>query len=137
LLKLVAIGSLLGISGVMAVTAAGQQLLKLFYGSEYVGNNDVFFWLMIAAGIGYVGTFLSYAMMATRYFKVQLPLFLSVAMVSFLGSAWLVPRVGLLGAAMALVMAMITQTVGSFAIVYLALVRQTVPASVGEKCAAH
>ena len=136
LLKLVVIGSLLGASGVIAVTTAGQPLLKLFYGSEYVGNNDVFLWLMIAAGIGYVGTFLSYAMMAARYFMVQLPLFLFVAMVSLLGSAWLVPRVGLLGAAMALVMAMITQTVGSFAIVYLALVRQTVPVSVGEKCAA-
>jgi hypothetical protein len=37
---------------------------------------------------------------------------------------------------MALVFAMITQTVGSFAIVYLALVRQAVPLSVGDKCAA-
>ncbi|HEY4950012.1 MAG TPA: hypothetical protein VIH88_06745 [Candidatus Acidoferrales bacterium] len=136
LLKLVAIGSLLGLSGVIAVTTAGQPLLKLFCGSEYMGNNDVFLWLMIAAGIGYVGTFLSYAMMAARYFMVQLPLFLFVAIVSVLGSAWLVPRVGLLGAAMALVMAMITQTVGSFAIVYRALVRQTVPVSVRQKCAA-
>jgi len=136
LLKLVVIGSLLGASGVIAVTTAGQPLLKLFYGSEYVGNNDVFLWLMIAAGIGYVGTFLSYAMMAARYFMVQLPLFLFVAMVSFLGSAWLVPRVGLLGAAMALVMALITQTFGSFVIVYFALVRQAVPVSVGRKCAA-
>jgi O-antigen/teichoic acid export membrane protein len=127
LLKLVSVGSLLGLSGVIVVLTNGQRLLKIFYGAEYAGHSDVFFWLMVAAGIGYVGTFLGYAMMAARNFRALLPLFLLVVVVSFVGSALLVPRVGLLGAAIALVMAMITQTVGSFAIVLVALVRRAVP----------
>jgi len=136
LLKLVAIGSLLGFSGAIAVRTGGQRLLKIFYGAEYAGHSDVFFWLMVAAGIGYIGTLLGYAMMATRNFKVQLPLFFLVATICFVGSAWLVPRVGLLGAAIALVMAMITQTVGSFAVVFVALVRQTAAANAEDECVA-
>jgi O-antigen/teichoic acid export membrane protein len=131
LLKLVAIGSLLGFSGVIVVLTGGERLLKIFYGPEYASHGNVFFLLMVAAGIGYVGTFLGYAMMAARNFMVLLPLFLLVAVVSFIGSAWLVPQVGLLGAAIALVMSMSTQTVGSFAIVF-ALVKQVVPVNAAE-----
>jgi O-antigen/teichoic acid export membrane protein len=135
LLKLVAVGSMLGASGIVTVITGGQRLLKIFYGPEYMGNNDIFLWLMVAAAIGYVGAFLGYAMMAARYFMVQLPLFFLVAVVSLAGSAWLVPRLGLRGAAIALVMAMSTQTIGSFVIIFIAIVRLAA-VNVENKCIA-
>jgi O-antigen/teichoic acid export membrane protein len=129
LMKLVAIGSLLGASSVLTVVLYGQRLLKILYGPEYTGYHEAFVWLMVAAGIGYVGTFLAYAMMATRYFKVQAPLLLTVVVITFIGSALLVPRVGVLGASITLVIAMITQVIGSSAIVLIALIRQATPLS--------
>jgi len=126
----VAIGSLLGAGGVLTVIFYGQRLLKILYGPEYTGYNEAFAWLMVAAGIGYVGTFLAYAMMATRYFKVQAPLLLVVVLMAFTGSALLVPRIGVLGASITLVVAMITQVVGSSAIVRVALIRQTIPVQI-------
>jgi O-antigen/teichoic acid export membrane protein len=130
LTKLIAIASLLGISGVVVAVTCGQRLLKIFYGPQYSGNNDVFIWLMVAAGIGYVCTFLAYAMTAARCINAQLPLFLVVALSAFVGSAWLVPRDGMLGGAIALVVAMMVQLVGSFVIIFGALGRQAVPVSV-------
>jgi O-antigen/teichoic acid export membrane protein len=135
LLKLGAIGSLLGISGVLAVAMYGPRILRVFYGTQYVANNDVFVWLMVAAGIGYVCTFLAYGMTATRYFKVQFPLFLSVTVITVVGSSWLVPRMGMLGAAIALVVAMVAQLAGSLAIMFVALVRQEIPVKVKGKYA--
>jgi hypothetical protein len=57
--------------------------LTLIYQPEYA-RQDVFIWLMVAAGIGYVGSFLGYGMTAVRYFRVQLPLFAMVACVTVL-----------------------------------------------------
>jgi O-antigen/teichoic acid export membrane protein len=126
LTKLLAIAVLLGISGVLAVVTFGQQLLRVFYGPQYLGNNDVFVWLMMAAGIGYVCTFLAYAMTAARCFKAQFPLFVLVALSAFVSCALLVPRDGTLGAAIALAVAMVIQLLGSCVIVSGALARQGV-----------
>ncbi len=131
LAKLIAVAAILGITGVVVVMFRGQSLLKVFYGSQYSGNNDVFTCLMVAAGIGYVCTFLAYAMTAARRFKPQFPLFLLVAFAAFATSAWLVPRSGMLGAALALVVAMIVQLLGSFIVLFGALDRPIVPISVG------
>ncbi len=133
LVKLVAIGSILGIGGVLAIVLYGQRVLRIFYGPEYVGNNDVFTWLMVAAGIGYVCTFLAYAMTAARYFKPQLPLFLSVTLIAFIGSSWLVPRAGMLGAAVALMAAMVAQLIGSSGIMVVALLRQDISVKVNSE----
>jgi O-antigen/teichoic acid export membrane protein len=131
LTKLIAIAAVLGIGGVVVVVTFGQRLLKILYGLQYAGNNDVFIWLMVAAGIGYVCTFLAYAMTAARCFKPQFPLFFLVALSAFVSCAWLVPRDGMFGAAIALAIAMIIQLLGSCVIVSGALARQGVRIGVG------
>jgi len=117
LLKLVGIGILLGAVGVIIVAVAGKPILLLLYGPEYAKQVVVFVWLMVAAGINYIASFLGYGMTAARYFRVQTPLFAFIACTLAIACLWLVPRYGLMGAALALIIAAAMQMVGSIAIV--------------------
>jgi len=117
LLKLVGIGAFLGVAAVLVVAIAGKPILTLLYQPEYAEQADVFVWITLAAGIGYVASFLGYGMTAARYFKVQAPLFAVVTGVTALASFWLVPRYGLQGAAFALLCSAVVQLFGALAIV--------------------
>jgi len=117
LLKLVGIGAFLGVAAVLVVAIAGKPILTLLYQPEYAEQADVFVWITLAAGIGYVSSFLGYGMTAARYFKVQAPLFAVVTGVTALASFWLVPRYGLQGAAFALLCSAVVQLFGALAIV--------------------
>jgi O-antigen/teichoic acid export membrane protein len=64
---------------------------------------------MVVAAITYVASFLGYAMTAARYFRIQMPLFALATSVSAIACFWLVPTMGLLGAALALMMAAIVE----------------------------
>jgi O-antigen/teichoic acid export membrane protein len=121
--KLIAISGLLGVAGVALVVLAGESLLTMIYRPEYASHTDVFLLLMVAAGLGFIASFLGYAMTAARYFKVQAPLFAVVTAVSVLACLWLVPLYGLRGAAMALVLAAAVQLLGSLAITIYAIYR--------------
>ena len=52
-------------------------------------------------------------MTAARYFGSQIPLFLGVVLSAVLGSAYFIPRQGLLGAIYALLISMVVQLAGS------------------------
>ena len=121
--KLIAISALLGVAGVALVGVVGEAILKMIYRPEYAQHVDVFLLLMIAAALGFIASFLGYAMTAARYFKVQTPLFAMVAAVSALACLWLVPLYGLRGAAIALVIAAAVQLLGSLAITVYAIYR--------------
>jgi O-antigen/teichoic acid export membrane protein len=121
--KLVCLGALLGVPGIVAVVFAGRQILTLLYRPEYAEHADVFPWLMAAAGLGYVASFLGYGMTAARYFRPQLPLFLAVGLTTLIACALLIPKGGLLGAAIARVISMALQLVGSAAILIYAIRR--------------
>jgi O-antigen/teichoic acid export membrane protein len=101
LLKLVGIGAVLGAGGVLVALVAGREILTLLYGPEYA-RVDVFVWVMVAAGIWYASS-LGVAMTAARYIKIQIPLITFVALSTALACWSLIPSVGLLGGAMALV----------------------------------
>lgn len=117
LLKLVGIGLFLGVAAVLVVAVAGKPILTLLYQPEYAEKADVFVWITLAAGIGYVSSFLGYGMTAARYFKVQAPLFAVVTGMTAIASFWLVPRYGLQGAAFALLCSAVVQLFGALAIV--------------------
>ena len=123
LMKMVGIGVLLGAAGVLIAALAGRELLTLLYTPEYAQKSGVFFWLMVAGGIAYVSSFMGYTMTATRYFKVQLPLFTLVAGTTTAACLWLVPQWGLVGAAWALIMGAVVQAGGSAGVVLHALHR--------------
>ncbi|MEL6162763.1 MAG: oligosaccharide flippase family protein [Cyanobacteria bacterium J06628_3] len=109
LFKLVGIAALLGCGGVLVAVVSGHQLLTLIYRPEYAEQQSLFVWLMVAAGISYISSFLGYGMTAARYFRIQMPLFFAVTATSALACLWLLPKYGLLGAAIALIIAAVIQ----------------------------
>lgn len=121
LFKLLLIGALLGGTGVLVALVAGRQILTLLYRPEYAQYADLFVWLMLATGINYVSSFLGYGMTAARYFRIQIPIFASVTTTSAIVCFWLIPTMGLLGAAIALLLATIVQVVISSGVIIYAL----------------
>jgi O-antigen/teichoic acid export membrane protein len=119
-LRLIGVGTLLGIAGVLVALVAGRQLLTLIYGPEYA-LPGLFVLVMIDAGLDYISTMLLFVITAARYLKVQLPLYLlttgTVALACFL----LVPFIGLEGAALASIIAELVRLAGSLAAVWHAL----------------
>jgi len=120
LLKLAGIGVLLGGVGVLVTLVAGRELLTLLYRPEYA-EYELLVWLMVAAGISYVASFLGYGMTAARHFRVQMPLFAVVTATTILAGLWLIPADGLRGAAIALMIAAVVQAGGSLAVIVHAL----------------
>ncbi|MGL5061789.1 MAG: lipopolysaccharide biosynthesis protein, partial [Microcoleus sp.] len=121
LLKLVGVGLMLGAMGVFVAVVAGRPILTLLYKPEYAERSDLFAWLMVAAGMGYVSSFLGYGMTAARYFQVQMPLFVLVTGSSAIACFWLIPTQGVRGAAIALIIGAIVQAVFSLGVIVHAL----------------
>ncbi|MEA5567725.1 oligosaccharide flippase family protein [Anabaena sp. UHCC 0399] len=124
LLKLVGIAVLIGGTGVLVAIFAGEQILTLLYRSEYAEQNNLFVWLMVTAGMNYISSFLGYGMTAARYFRIQIPLFITVASISAIGCLWLLPKLGLLGAAIALLLAATVQALISSGVIIYVLHKQ-------------
>ena len=121
LLKLVGVGLMLGAGGVFVAVVAGGPILTLLYKPEYAERSDLFAWLMVAAGMGYVSSFLGYGMTAARYFRVQMPLFVLVTGSCAIACFWLIPTQGVRGAAIALIVGAIVQVVFSLGVIVHAL----------------
>ncbi len=124
--RLLCLGLAIGTGGILLIWLAGRPVLLLLYRPEYSDRVGIFLWLGLAAGIGYVASFLGYAMTAARYFRAQLPVFLIATLVTAAGCAVLVPRYQLSGAAIAMILAAICQVIGSAAVTTHALRSQRV-----------
>ncbi len=121
--KLVGIAALLGGVGVLVAVVAGRQILTLLYRPEYANHTDLFVWLMVVAGIAYISSFLGYGITAARYFRIQMPLFAAVVITSAIACLWLLPKFGLLGAVIALLVGAIVQVIISSGVVLYAIHR--------------
>lgn len=102
LLKLVGVGIMIGIAAVIVALVAGREILTLFYQAEYAARSDVLVWLMVAAGIGYIGSFLGYGVSATRAYDYLIIPYLIITAIAAGFSQLLIPTYGLVGAAWAL-----------------------------------
>lgn len=120
-LQLVAIGALLGTVGVLTVVLCGRPILTILYRPEYAHHTDVFLWIMVAAGIGYVGAFLGNMATATGAFtRFVIPycVFSAVAVIA----CWvLIPAFKLRGASWAMCAVSVVSCIVS--VVIFALVR--------------
>ncbi len=134
LLRLAGIGAVLGVAGVTVAWLAGPMVLGLLYRPEYAEHASLLVWMMLAAGITYVASFTGYAVTAARYFRIQMPLFAAVALVTTAACYWLVPAYGMFGAAMAMCATAVAQLVGRCLILWHALGSK--PASGAEPLAA-
>lgn len=103
-IKLIGIGVLLGVVGVLVALVAGKQILTLFYGSEYA-LPGLFALVMVASGLDYLATMLLFVITSARYFRIQLPLHLLTTTTVAIACFILVPSAGLIGAALALIIA--------------------------------
>jgi len=119
-IRLVGIGILLGVAGVLVAVVLGRPILTLFYGPEYA-MPMLFGLVMVASGLDYIATMLLFVITSARYFRIQLPLQIfttgSVAVASFL----MIPAIGLSGAAWALVIGNFIRTGGGFAAAWHAI----------------
>jgi O-antigen/teichoic acid export membrane protein len=116
LMKLSGIGALIGAAGVLIAAIAGRWVLGSLYGPAYASHPNVFVWISVASGISYVGWFLGCGMTASRRFRVQVPLLAVTSAVTTLACLLLIPEMGMVGAALATVVAALVLTLGSLAV---------------------
>jgi O-antigen/teichoic acid export membrane protein len=111
--RLVTFGAALGAGGVVGAWWLGAPALRLLYGPDYAAHAPLLVWLMLAAGFGYVATYLQDALTTVRILVPKALLLLAVLATVSVLSAVLVPRHGLLGAALAVVGASALELAGS------------------------
>lgn len=107
--KLLVLASCLGIAGIFVAQVAGHSLLAIVYRPEYADHANILLILMIAAGILYLSSYFGTAITAARYFRPQLPLFVTVNLTLTFFCFWLIPKYGLWGAALAVTFSAIVQ----------------------------
>jgi O-antigen/teichoic acid export membrane protein len=112
-LRMLAGGVAAGLIGVAVAAVAGSPVLGLLYGPEYAAYDTVFLWIMVAAGIAYLRILMDYAMIATRWIRIQVVLLLASTLVVTIASIAWVPRLGISGAAFAMVAAGATHLTGN------------------------
>jgi O-antigen/teichoic acid export membrane protein len=123
LFQLLGIGILLGLFGVLISIFFGKQLLGIIYGAEYAIHSNLLVWIMLVAAIQYISSFLGHGITASRYFRAQIPINLTVTFVTVLTCYFLIPKMGLIGAAISLISAEFVQAVITVGIVLHALKR--------------
>ncbi len=101
-MKLVGLGATLALGAVLLVLTSGNRILTLIYTPEYARQGHLFAVLALTAGLNAIACFLVYGLTAARRFRVQLPISLLCMFSTFISSVLLVPRLRLMGAALAL-----------------------------------
>jgi len=117
----------IGAAGVAVAAAAGRPLLALFYGPAYAEESAALVLIMAAAVVANLQTVLDYAMTSARRFKIQPWMYGSSAVLLFILCALLVPSLGLRGAAIALGVGSLIETIATGAVVAWALTRNRAP----------
>jgi len=109
MVRLAAVGVVLGLCAWAVAKYAGVLLLAMFYNSEYAAHADIFVKLMSAAGISASASLLTYGITSARNFRIQVPIYALVLGSNALGCALWVPTSGLAGAASAVMLASVVQ----------------------------
>ena len=102
-----------GIAGIVVAATWGSWLLAALFRAEYGRLQEVFVILMFSAGLSYLASVLGYALTAARRFYCQLPIFASALAITVAVCAWLIPLMGLRGAAIGTVAGSLTQTLAA------------------------
>lgn len=121
LARLLLFAVLILVSGVPLARLLGRPLLTLMYRPEYGRHLSLFLILVAAAGVYAIASFLGYGMTAARCFRMQVPIMAATAGATVLCSLLLIPRLGAIGAAYALVAGALVQMAGSAAVLNAAM----------------
>ena len=117
--KLLVLGATVAVCGVIVSKVAGREILTIAFRREYADRADLLPWIMAAGGVGYMGQFLGIGMTAARYYHSQIVLLILVGLSLSVTSYFLVPRQGLLGAILSMLVAALVQLGGSFMILFI------------------
>ena len=112
ILKLAAFGILIIVAGVPLSFLIGRPVLTLLYRAEYGGHTGLLAIMVAASGITTIGAFCGYGVTAARQFRQQLPVVAAATFTTLVLSLVLVPRLGLAGAAIALLVSAVITVIG-------------------------
>jgi len=105
LVRLTAVGGGAAVMAIVVAAVAGALVLRLAYGAEYAPYRGLFVWLMLATGVGCVGTLLCSALTAGGHFRQQIVVYGAAVTVAAVSCALLTPKYGAQGAALAMILA--------------------------------
>jgi O-antigen/teichoic acid export membrane protein len=102
-LRLTLVAICVGIPGVIISIVAGHRVLSAVYGPEYASQVAIFGWIMTAGLLGYVVKMLQYILIVLRRVMLQLALDALGLAVVVVVSIVSIPRLHILGVALAMV----------------------------------
>jgi O-antigen/teichoic acid export membrane protein len=112
LCRFVLLGLVIGVVGVPAAALFGRYALSLVYRPEYAHYLNVFLVMVATTSVLAVASFLGYGMTAARSFKVPLVIIGGSTLTTVVLSFGLIPKFGLMGAALALLLGAVVQVIG-------------------------
>ncbi len=110
--KFVLLGAVIGIVGVPAAALFGRYVLSLIYRPEYANYLNVFLVMVTTTSVLAVASFLGYGITAARSFKMPLVIIGASTLSTVILSFRLIPKFGLMGAALALLAGAVAQVIG-------------------------
>lgn len=113
LMRLIVAGTVLGAVSIIVVAVAGRLLLLLVYGATYADHQQVLLLLTVANAVTSAFIFVGTALASTRHFRLQVPVMIGALSALFISLWLLVPRLGLIGAAYALIIAALCEGLGN------------------------
>jgi len=116
--KLSAIGFLIGLVGICVVYWKGELILALLFNEQFADNIEVLYILSYVLVVRYFGGVWSVGATVLRYYWVQVPLNIVNLVLVLFGSLYLVERYGLIGAAYALLFSTIITRVFFLGIIF-------------------
>jgi O-antigen/teichoic acid export membrane protein len=126
--KLLGIGFAVLLLSLPLAAIFGRTLLILMYRPEYGDSMGAFLIMVAAGGVSAVASFLGYGMTAARCFRAQVPLTAACTLTTSVAISLLVPRHGLVGAALGLLASAMVLAVGCAVVLQTSIGRaQKVP----------
>lgn len=98
--------ALIGVLGVIVAFLYGREILRILYTEEYSQHYLVFVWTMVGAALFGCTSILGVAITAARSFNSQALMAVVMVILTYIACSILVPKLGLNGAAIAVVIAL-------------------------------
>ena len=115
--KLLLFAGALGIAGILVSACAGGRILALLYTNEYSQMAGVLTMLCASSAVSFVATFFGYGMTSLRRYRIQVPIFVGVVLITLLSCYWLTGRYGMMGTAAGVLVGNLAQLLMSAAVV--------------------
>lgn len=122
--KLLILAFFIGLIGIVLAVVFGDLILLLLYSTEYRSYKNILILTMITAIFWYMSGFFNAAIIATREFKVQIPIYITSTFVTLILSIILIPPYSLIGAVFSLMAGHIVRCIYSAFVVRRAYLKQ-------------